>query len=262
LLGVRPSWLDHGLRTMSHRPALHAQRGRHRGLSIVELMIGIAIGLFIVAGATLMLTTQLGDNRRLLLEAQIQQDMRAAADMISRDIRRAGYWAHSYRQVWPGPGALTNPYTRFEPDTASGGPSSVEFDRSTDEEGGRQIGTDDNGVDAESGRPRERVGFRLNTTNQTIDYLLGGSSPWQALTDKEVLEITLFRLDVATRNLPVPCGAGPQCPVLGPGGCPLVLTYRDVTINITARARHDDAVQRALRDNVRLRNGEQREVCP
>jgi len=40
----------------------------------------------------MVLTTQLGDNRRLLLEAQMQQDMRTAADLISRDLRRAGYW--------------------------------------------------------------------------------------------------------------------------------------------------------------------------
>ena len=145
-----------------------------RGLSIVELMIGIAIGLFIVAGATLMLTTQLGDNRRLLLEAQIQQDMRAAADMISRDIRRAGYWAQSYRQVWPDAGALTNPYNRIAPV----GSDSIEYDRSTDEEG-RLIGSDDNGVDAEANRPRERVGFRLNATNKTIDYQVGADN-WQA----------------------------------------------------------------------------------
>lgn len=246
---------------MRHRPTRHALSSRRRGLSIVELMIGIAIGLFIVAGATLMLTTQLGDNRRLLLEAQIQQDMRAAADMISRDIRRAGYWAQSYRQIWPNAGALANPYNRIEPAEAPLGTDSVEYDRSTDEEAGRQPGTDDNGVDAEANRPRERVGFRWNDTNKTIDYQVGANN-WQALTDKEVMQVTDFQLDVTARNVPVPCGAGPQCPVLGPGGCPLVLTYRDVTISIVANALHDQAVQRALRDNVRLRNGALREVCP
>lgn len=246
---------------MMQHPASRTLPGRNLGLSIVELMIGIAIGLFIVAGATLMLTTQLGDNRRLLLEAQIQQDMRAAADMITRDIRRAGYWAQSYRQVWPAAGALTNPYVRIDPGEAPLGTDSVEYDRSTDEDEGRLIGSDDNRVDDEANRPRERVGFRLNNANRTIDYQVGANN-WQALTDKEVLAITTFRLDMTARDVPVPCGAGPQCPVLGPGGCRLVLTYRDVTINIAARARHDAAVQRALRDNVRLRNSEPREVCP
>ena len=62
-----------------------------RGISIVELMVGITISLFILAGASLVLTTQLDSNRRLLLEAQVQQDLRTTADMISRDVRRAGY---------------------------------------------------------------------------------------------------------------------------------------------------------------------------
>lgn len=245
---------------MTQRQHFPTARGpAARGLSIVELMIGIAIGLFIVAGASLMLTTQLGDNRRLLLEAQIQQDMRAAADMITRDIRRAGYWAQSYRQVWPPAGALTNPYTRMVPNSAPAGTNTIEYDRSTDEEGSL-IGTDDNGVDAADDRPRERVGFKLNTTNKTIDYLVGADN-WQALTDREVLEVTQFNLVVTARDFAVPCGAEPQCPVLGPAGCPLVQTYRDVAITIVAKAKHDAAVQRALRDTVRLRNSVAREAC-
>ena len=251
---------------VSYKPIPRASQAR--GMSIVELMIGIVIGLFIVAGATLMLTTQLGDNRRLLLEAQIQQDMRAAADMVTRDIRRAGYWAQSYRQVWPADGAASsNPYTRMVPTNAPLGTSSIEYDRSTDEEG-RLIGSDDNAVDVEADRPRERVGFRFNTTNKTIDYMAGANN-WQALTDKEVLEVTTFELVLTARQVDVPCGAGPcgpcvagLCPAINPvTGCRLVQVYRDVTITIVAKARHDPTVQRALRDNVRLRNSVPDAVC-
>ena len=252
---------------MTHMPLQISMQSRKRGLSIVELMIGIAIGLFIVAGATLMLTTQLGDNRRLLLEAQVQQDMRAAADMISRDIRRAGYWGQSYRQVWAA-GALANPYNRIEPSAAPLGTDSIEYDRSTDEDN-RFLGFDDNGIDAEANRPRERVGFQLNATNKTIDYQVG-SNNWQALTDKEALEVTTFRLDLISRLVDVPCGAGPcgpcdaadRCPAINPiTNCRLVQIHRDLTITIVARAKHDAAVQRALRDNVRLRNSAPREAC-
>jgi type IV pilus assembly protein PilW len=237
-----------------------------RGLSIVELMIGIAIGMFILAGATLVLTTQLGDNRRLLLEAQMQQDMRAAADMVARDIRRAGYWAHSYCLVWPadniallpaeckdGAGVpLANPYRVMTPESAPNGSPSVVYDRSTDEEGA-VFGTDDNGVDAAGNRPREQVGFQLNAGTGAIDYLVGADN-WQALTDKDVMRVTRFDLTLNLRDAPVPCGAEPACPVLGPGGCRLVQTYRDLTITIVAQARHDATVQRAMRDVVRLRN--------
>lgn len=230
-------------------------RWHQRGLSIVELLVGITIGLFIVAGATLMLTTQLGDNRRLLLEAQMQQDMRAAADMIARDIRRAGYWAAARQQVWPTGAVLvdTNPYRTLLTD----GTGQVVYDRSTDEEGAL-IGTDDGVVDstAKPSQTREHVGFRYNSTAKTIDYLLGTS--WQALTDSAVLQVTQFELAFNTQDLPLPCGV--QCPVTGPGGCGLVQRARDVSITIVAQAVHEPGLQRTLRDNVRLRNDEVR--CP
>ena len=229
-----------------------------RGMSIVELMVGIAISLFIVAGATVMMTSQLGDNRKLLLEAQIQQDMRSAMDMISRDIRRAGYWAQAYRQVWPTTAPLLNPYRGMTPREAPLGTNSVIYDRSTDEEG-QFRGTDDNAVDAVGGRTREQVGFRLNQGQQTIDYLVGANN-WQAVTDPAVLQVTRFDLVINNRDLPVPCGV--QCPALGPGGCPLFQGARDVTITIVARAVHDANLQRSLQDNVRLRNDLPREVCP
>lgn len=238
------------------------RRSRARGLSVVELMVGITISLFILAGATLVLTSQIGDNRRLLLEAQMQQDLRAAADMISRDIRRAGYWGQAYCNVWPAQGCATtvNPYATMTPRQAPDGTAIVVYDRSTDEELGRSIGSDDNAVDAATGRPRERVGFRWNASSRTIDYLVGADN-WQALTDPAVLQVTQFTMAITTNDLPVPCGAG-ACPVLGPGGCPLFVSSRDVTVTIVAQAVHDASVQRSVRDNVRLRNGVSTEVCP
>ena len=60
-----------------------------RGLSLIELMVGIAVGLFIVAAATVLVSGQLGENRRLMLDTQLQQDLRATADIITRELRRA-----------------------------------------------------------------------------------------------------------------------------------------------------------------------------
>ena len=60
---------------------MHADsiRSNQRGLTLVELMVGLAVGLFVLAGATLVVSSQLNDNRTLLLETQIQQDLRAKA---------------------------------------------------------------------------------------------------------------------------------------------------------------------------------------
>ena len=63
-------------------------------------MVGVAIGLFVVAAATMLVATQLSDNRRLMLETQVQQDLRATADIIARELRRAGHWAKARDGVW------------------------------------------------------------------------------------------------------------------------------------------------------------------
>lgn len=228
--------------TMRPPGAPSVMRAIHdRGASIVELLIGIAIGLFIAAGATLLLTSQLGDNRRLLLEAQVQQDLRAAADLMSRDLRRAGYWGNAYRYVWAQTAAdVSNPYQ----DTTSLGTTGLVYSRSIDEEAGPL------GVDAGVVSASERIGFRLNTTDHMIETLIGGS--WQALTDREVLRVTQFELRLHTQNIALPCGA--PCPASGPGGCPLVQHSRYVTLVISAQAVHDATVQRSLSDTIGLRN--------
>jgi len=220
---------------------MRASLGLDHGTSIVELLIGITIGLFIAAGATLLLTSQLGDNRRLLLEAQVQQDLRAAADLISRDLRRASYWGNAYRYVWAQTAAdVSNPYQ----DTTSLGGTGLLYSRSIDEETGLL------GVDAGIVSTSERIGFRLNTADHMIETLIGGS--WQSLTDREVLKVTQFELKLHTQNIALPCGAA--CPALGPGGCPLVQHSRYVTLVIVAQAVHDAAVQRSLGDTIGLRN--------
>ena len=72
-------------------------RATQQGASLVELLVGVAVGLFIVAGATLIVSTQLSENKRLLAETQLQQDLRAAADIMTRELRRSGYWL----DAWP-----------------------------------------------------------------------------------------------------------------------------------------------------------------
>ena len=84
---------------------------RPRGLSLVELLVCIAVGMFVVASAAMLVSTQLNDNRKLLLETQVQQDLRAAADIITRELRRAGHWNNAASFVWTTSGASAlNPY--------------------------------------------------------------------------------------------------------------------------------------------------------
>jgi type IV pilus assembly protein PilW len=226
-----------------------------RGLSIVELMVGVAVGLFVVAGAAMLLASQLADNRRLLLETQVQQDLRAAADLITRELRRSGHWGKAREGIWyPGtPGLLANPYLSLKPavdgaDFADGQQAStvlLSYSRSVQEM------TEDNTVAA-----AERLGFRLS--DGVIQTQLGEGN-WQALTDGSTLRVTAF--DVRMNSTPVVLACPKACPV-GAVDCPPALQLREVTVEIAGEATHDAAVQRSVRSVVRLRNEPVVGVCP
>ena len=226
---------------------------RARGVSIVELMIGITIGLFILAGASLVMTSQISDNRRLLLDTQVQQDLRAVSSLIVRDVRRANYYGLAHRKIWPSDltPSTTNPYDRLLP-ASSNGSSSLQYDRSLDDQY-VVLNTDDNVVD-----DSERVKFELNSTNHTVDMTLGTSLA-QAITDQNVLLVTNLTFTVTVRDLVAPCGI--DCPTVGPTGCPLVQRLRQVNFVIEAEAVNDPRVRRSLRESVRLQNDIVREAC-
>jgi type IV pilus assembly protein PilW len=217
-------------------------RGRQHGVSLVEMMVGLAVGLLVVAGATMVVTTQLGDNRRLMLETQLQQDLRASADIITRDLRRAGAWTDTARiSLWSaGVAPTANPYTATTP--ASGVTAS-------------QVNY---GYFRTAGAPTV-YGFRLN--NGVLQSLLGGT--WQDLTDARVMTVTSF--DVTARDGPA---QQTPCPNLCPGlplpatACWPAVTVRDFVIDITGQSVVDPAVQRSLSTSVRVRNDVVTGACP
>ena len=66
---------------------------RQRGFSLVELMVGIVVGLFVVLVASavyLNVITSSADSTRL---AKLNQDMRSIMDIMTHDLHRAGYSA-------------------------------------------------------------------------------------------------------------------------------------------------------------------------
>lgn len=202
-----------------------------RGLSLVELMVGIAVGLMVVAGASFVAVNQIGDNRRLTLETQVQQDLRAAADLIVRDLRRTGYWGNSQQGLWQGsnPAAASNPYA-----DASAAAGQIDFSYARDA---------DNLVDANS----EEFGFKLD--GGAIKMLIGGT--WQQLTDPLVLQVTGFSVTPQSQSVQQACFN--ECPG-GGKACWPTLEIRRYDIEITGHAVADSNVVRSVRESVRLRN--------
>lgn len=226
----------------------HGRLGRRlstqRGLSVVELMVGVTLGLFVVAAAALMVSSQLTENRKLLLETQLQQDMRSSMDIITRELRRASYTPGAPGQLWYE--GRTNPisqssYGALTPESGST-LSEVGFSyrRRSGDEG--------------------PYGFKLESN--ALKSKIGGE--WQILTDAAVMRVTAF-----TINLSTPVSYQLPCPRLCTGGtmiCWPELQMRTATITLSGQSTNDVSVQRTLRTQVRLRNDwahfNAAEICP
>ena len=69
---------------------------RQAGLSLVELMIALTIGLLLFVGLTLIFVSSSEANRELQKTAQQIENGRYATDIITQDLHHAGYYGHFY----------------------------------------------------------------------------------------------------------------------------------------------------------------------
>lgn len=66
-------------------------RSRSRGVSLVEIMVGIVVGLFVLVGLSSVYVNSVRGGRTTTAVNQLSQEMRALMDIMVNDIRRAGY---------------------------------------------------------------------------------------------------------------------------------------------------------------------------
>jgi len=66
--------------------------GRQSGFGLVELTIGIAVGLIVVAAAMSLLSTTMASSNDNIKMTRLDQELRQVMSMLSRDVRRATSW--------------------------------------------------------------------------------------------------------------------------------------------------------------------------
>lgn len=245
--------------------------GQH-GLSMVELLVGVAVGLFIVGGAVKLLVDNLVNNRRMLVETRVNQDLRAAADLIVRDLRRAGYWRNAAAGVSSDPAvaAVVNQY------------SPVSYDAGTGVLSYRYAKDDDNSFTALS---VEDFGVRRGVDGATGRGViqLRTANAWQTITDPGTLEIpTAADLSItasATRIVELwdacSCRSALTCndgefqlvdPVTTAQGIHYAnrprMAIRQYTLVLNGRAVSDARIRRQITEAVRVRNDEVSGACP
>jgi type IV pilus assembly protein PilW len=235
---------------MLTRPA-SANRRRQRGLSIVELMVGVTIGLIVVAAAAVMMSSQLVENRRLMVEAQLQQDLRAAADIITRDLRRSAYL--SQKNVGSSTAALDTLDSFVATSTNPAPPQVLVNDLQADFSLPSSSSIAFNYVASDDNSRRGPFGYALSGGVLKAD-LGPGAGPSQDLTDARTMEVTEFSFSPITvlGSQRVPC---PKLCTGGGTGCWPIEQVRSITFTIKARGRGiNQNITREVSSTVRLRN--------
>ena len=199
---------------------------RMRGFTLTEMMIGVAISLFLLTGLLMAVTTATKSSSDTLGAVKGAQDLRGAMLMIGRDLRRAGYWASATGMV--GDNTVVNPFGVVN--TAVAGCILFSYDRN------------DNGVrDA-----AESFGYRLNNgviearTAGASDDCTGGGHTWEALTDAKVNTVSALTFTQAEKSAAIT------------GGGQMVV--REVSVDAAAALTRDASVKQSFTETIRVRN--------
>jgi prepilin peptidase dependent protein B len=236
-------------------------RSKMLGFSLIELMVGIAVGMVVVAGASMMMTNQLAEHRRLTLETQVQQDLRATADLMLRDLRRAGSRAAPQNGIWaPSAAAASNAYADINLAADQDG-SVLQYSYSRHQDRSRPDADPLHNPDPEDDvmtTSTERFGFRIEDGG-ILKFRIGDR--WQPLTDKGVLVITAFNVVLAEQQVGLGDLCSEPCPV-GSTTCPPSQRVRRYDLSLTGHAAHDIKVERTIKVTSRIRNDQIVGACP
>lgn len=224
-------------------------RYRYSGVSLVELLIGVAISLVILLGALVAFAHNLNASRQVILEARLSQDLRAISQLISRDLKRAGFSPISVQNILAQP-PTPNPHTTITVPTSGGIttlPLSYEFGRIVITE--TQTGTTE-AIETQA------AAFTIDNNGVMFVAINGGAD--QALNDPNTVLITGLSIDPTTTAVPL----GQLCasPCTG-SNCPAMLIRRFDFI-LSGRSTADATLVRTVETSVRVRNDQLQGACP
>jgi type II secretory pathway component PulJ len=147
-----------------------------KGETLMGLMVGLSVGLVVLAAGSAMLANQLRGHRSALQDSHLHHELRQAVDWMSRELRKAQYSA----QAWE-----TRSATNCD-DTFC--------------DGFEDFSIEDNWIDFSHDRNHnglqdqdECMGFRLSGTALQTKRSCNPSGDWLSITDSKLLQITELR---------------------------------------------------------------------
>ena len=219
---------------------------KQQGFTLIELLIGIVVGLIAIAAVLSVTTSMIRGNTDYLRMVRLNQELHTVMTLITRDLKRAGYWRDAT-------GLTQNIFMTattdviVENDVSGTIGDCVLFSYDIDVDGnyncpfGPSYDTAD-GCNADG--TDERLGFRYDRMNDQVDVRQSGLAcntgvnTWTPLTDENVVNITTLRF---TTDYFSSANSGNE-----------EILY--ITITLAGELISDPDVQRTLTEQVRVRN--------
>lgn len=223
------------------------------GYTLIELMIGVLVGLIVLSGVIYVLLITLSSSRDVLTSTRLNQDVSNLGEEIAGELRRSGYWYVSAASAAAG-ASTASPYVSGGLDDFEIVPADQCILYSYDRNGDMSV-TDN-----------ERFGFKRETKNNSDGKLVGvirfrqssssmtdcsdGAGSWADMTDPNFMDVTSFAVTNLTECLSAASAATVNCttttnPYIG---------IRAVEIKLRAEAVKDTNWQASFDEIVRLRN--------
>jgi len=229
---------------------------RQKGASLVELMVGMAIGLIIVAAAASVYITTVRGGADTLRSAKLNSELRGTMDIMVAEIRRAGYiWFDANTNL------SSNPFMQTNTNLTLLGSDCILF--AYDADGNSVANTSD------------QFGFKKNGSK--VSMRLGGTAPstsagcsvvndsWESITDDSSIIVDTLNFAVTYQCLNAQTGAASANQRCAAGNAIYdaanaaavksdLVEIRNVTISLVGHHKDDTLTRMSLSQSVRVRN--------
>jgi prepilin peptidase dependent protein B len=241
---------------------------KQQGLTLLELMIALALGLFIIAATLSVFISTLKSSSDTIKATRLNHDLEMAVNLMGNDIKRAGYSGTARINS----NARNNPFTQATTDVRIFNLASPTT-ALTNAPGDCVLYSYDENGDG-SVQDTERYGFRLS--NGTLEVRLSGTTTadcsngvWQRFIDNTTLNVVdarfsfvaLAPLTATSRciNLAtnVVTDGSLTCAAAGTTANPLphtIAVRRVVNIVLTGEVIGDNIVRKTVTSSVQIRN--------
>lgn len=202
-------------------------RKKQRGVSLVEILIGLSISMIIAVAVLGIFTNAIDGSQRILGTGKLERDLNAIMDSIVADVQRTGYWSNATS-------SSTNPFYASGTDiTTNVAANCITFayDRSQ------------TGAVSDS----NKFGYRLGTS--AIQFRPTGStfacsaaaSNWVDFTDPNTIVITAFTTSLNTI-------------AVNPSSGTDTTSYRTLTLTISAYLKNASTTTKTITRTIKLYN--------